>query len=343
MDEVKNLTFYWKKTCGAGPREGFSIHVSETPGEYLDDKATVVENGVARTHWDFEKPEKILSHSWDTVFLLSIEQEMGSQAYSTPVITCSDVKVLNVRALEAASGGGIVSEFDDFHLLKVLHTCLKTSGEARVTVEIALGSFDTVKFAWIKSCESSPTGFQISTELSSNAPDVVKDSVTLTPWNISNPVTKVASTETFTEFFIRYTGGEADISYPIVTAKPSHVLKASLSGDLKEGGHLKLDASSNLRVDYRCIQKGIATVKVTLVLGEHRHPIEYSWSKECPKFTRLTPPDSHTGFLTANRAMFLFCFVIVVVGALGGWTWIQYKKRKAHERKMRLQAQNYDS
>jgi len=295
MDEVKNLTFYWQKTCGSGPREGFSIHVSEAP-EYFDDRATVVENGIARAHWDFNKPEKYLSHSWDTVFLLSIEPDMGSQAYSTPLITCSDEKVLRVRALEAASGGGIVSEFDDFHQLKVLHTCLSTSGEAKVSVEIGLGSFDSIKFAWIKSCESNPTGFQISTELSSNAPDVVKDSETLSQWNTTHPAKKIAATESFTEFFVRYTGGEVDVSYPIVTAKPSHVLKASLTGELKEGGRLKLDQHLGLRVDYRCIQKGLATVKVTLVLSEHKHPIEFSWLKECPKFTRLTPPDTHTGF-----------------------------------------------
>jgi len=244
----------------------------------------VVSDGQTDAVWDYEKPVHVNSlTSWESEFFFSMKETFGSQAYNAPLVTSSDTSIVRVHATGEASNGNILSESGTFQALKVIHTCMGSTGEAKVTVLVELGAFAPIKFSWIKNCEKTG-GLFVSTE-KGGAPNVVKESITADDWAAEKPAKKILVGETQTVFFLSSTSAMR-VSNPQVAVKPHHVMRAEISGDLVYGGQIVKNQYAELQVDYKCMQKGTAVVTVTIPFSEHHHPIEFSWIKECPKFVK---------------------------------------------------------
>ena len=352
--QVSNVTWSWTKSCGSGPRKGFSVTVNEFPQEFYDDDEevvdfddeddqeesfdyTVVSDGRTRTAWDWANPTHRFVSVYAPDFILQIQRGYGSQVYGSPFVTVADPTILKVNIIDAHDAThNVLSEFTENAVMKVIQICTQNHGETKVSMEIDLGSNEPVRFSWIKSCDGGKSsGFDVQTERTAQKPNVIEKGLVTSDWNTSAPKTKVLANVQTSSFWIKTPGAGITFDRIYAIAKPRDMLTAIVSPrKISANGQ-----ANEIKVEYRCLTKGTAQVTMVLIQGAAHDPVKFTWLKECPKRVRTV----QQGYMTANRAMFLFCFVVLVLGLLGGYTWVQWKRRKIAEKKARLQQQNYET
>jgi len=319
LAEIKNVSFYWEKECGSGNRLGFSI----TKGNEM-----VVQDGMVLENWASARHKEPLG-SVSTTFYFKIAKNMGSQDYSDPEVKVSDETALKVSLLDDAAEGNIMTQ-NLYHELHVYYQCLMPlqDTEVKVTITYRLGSFHPITFSWLKSCSGGTPGGELLVSSKPNkAGDICKNGETALEWLLDEPKHMVYKNETKSTFYVHTEKSYLQYPKPLLTVQPTNILRARVVP--KRDFYATIEPSDFV-IEYRCLQKGTATIRVSIPFSDVHAPLEFAYKKECPKYkAKEAAGDSH--YLTANKALFLFCFVTIVIGGLSAYGWLRYMKRKARE------------
>ncbi|KAL6066874.1 hypothetical protein QOT17_009238 [Balamuthia mandrillaris] len=336
---IKYLNFYWSKTCGSGPRKGLRIGME---GDTFD---SVVRDGKPVPGWQFTD---MAGRSMVT-FYLSLEEGAGSQYLPAPTLINGSPEHLSASMVEASRATTLTD--NEVQRVSVFYTC-KGSGVIPLSITYKLGSFDSVSFAWQKSCDGGlRDGFHVSSVSPSSSSsfregDIYHNGKLEDPWNPALTASSsfvVPADVFFTDFWVRseLAGKTIYFERPLLTVsqQQGNVLTAEVQG--REHYFANAEGNQRLRVHYRCKQAGTARITLTVVFTDRHHPVEWSWIKQCAKLKPLPPAEPH--YITANKAMFIFCVTVACVGGLGYAVYQRYQQRKQQqelERRRRLQIED---
>ncbi|ELR16144.1 uncharacterized protein ACA1_177530 [Acanthamoeba castellanii str. Neff] len=319
LEEVKNVTFTWTKTCGSGQRQGF--FVDAVLGDDDSDSFPVVTDGKVEDKWLAPFNQKIPFGVHTTTFYLRMERAAGSQDYGAPVITVSHPDILQIHGTEGASYGSILTE-KGAKALAITYKCLLLSEEeVIVNVKYTIGAYSPVEFGWRKSCSQVGThqGLVISTSSSAHGGDVYTNGAVVPEWTTALH-SHTVSQNTTTSMFYFSAQTFTPFTSPRLTIQPSTILRARLvgpQGTVDSRSEIWVDSSPTpLRVEYKCLQRGNAVVRLSMVATDLHDTIEFAWTKECAIY------------LTANRAMLIFTLAVVIVGGMLVWGYQARRKRQ---------------
>ena len=287
------VSFGFKKKCaGDAPVPGFDVtlgavgdvdggrsssmrivHNGETQGAYLPDDPS------ARITYD--------TTDVHTYIAMANSSAVTSHAFGAPVVERSH-PWCRVLLSGPASRGGVASAT---LLLLVFKFDCSSSGTAKVTVTLPLaGTPDGVKFAFLKECRAGEIpGFDVT--LSSYEPGVrasyaVKNGEATSayhePRGAELPLAVVREAQSKTSFYLQMsTFSSVEFEPPIVRSSDAFCL-VSAAGDAASGGWVD-DISSQLIVNFNCIDSGTAVVTVTvpLQMAERLVNASFAFRKEC--------------------------------------------------------------
>eukprot|EP01086_Lenisia_limosa_P003588 TRINITY_DN18185_c0_g1_i1.p1 TRINITY_DN18185_c0_g1~~TRINITY_DN18185_c0_g1_i1.p1 ORF type:complete len:489 (+),score=73.87 TRINITY_DN18185_c0_g1_i1:73-1539(+) len=302
-------TFYLKKTCGGGPRNGLQVTLTTASGE----SNTVVADGVVDDAWALtsENPKPTHSRKGTLSATLTLSPGMGSQDIGRPEVRFSNkifadpVLAGNISPQHLVSSG--VME------MQIMLTCTKP-GESLVTLIYPIGSFDQLEIVWNSVCEAVHKGprTSISCSASTGPSRVIESGQTAASWKATSDTLTTLGPETDRIVFFFSDTGRQPLNFlsPVFTVEPRNILGMRESGTLVQAPWEKDTAS--LTLSFECVRSGSVGITVTVSMVSDYTPLQFSFIKECNSL----PLPSAAPQWTAGRLLTLTMLFLAAIGCV---------------------------
>ena len=109
---------------------------------------------------------------------------------------------------------------------------------------------------------------------------IVSNSITSLMWKLDSPSVVINADEILTNFYVSTVSGKTqEILKPIITINPPSAFRATLSGNIRDGG-IVTGSPQHFTVNYICDRVSEGDVTVTIKMP-HAKTVEFAYTKKC--------------------------------------------------------------